>query len=278
VSHHGAAAAGVGEMRLPLDADAPPSHSALSACADNVRVDITSFDLSTPRPFFSARREPQELSAPLRQARARRLSARQRRDAERKLQNNQMHQWLSTHSLIAVPRVEISKTKKAALRECFAILDADGGGSIGLSELSLAMKALGFSAAQTKMAMEQGDRDGDGQLNFEEFVALLTRAGGPGGGDGGGGSLGQDSFPFALIANSYRISKLVDSHNPALHVPKSPPGGGLPPLAYAATTRLSKERVRPPAPPQGKPKPARPKPRNAALPAVEPRRGRVTAG
>lgn len=266
-------------MRLPLDADVPPSQSALASSADNVRVDITSFDLSTPRPYFSARREPRELSAPLRQARAQRLSARQRREAERKIQNNQMHQWLSTHSLIAVPRVEISKTKKAALRECFSILDADGGGTINLAELSLAMKALGFSAAQTKTAMEQGDRDGDGQLNFEEFVALLARAGGPGGGDGDGGSLGQDSFPFALIANSYRISKLVDSHNPALQLQRDTrPGGGLPPLAYAATSRLSKERARPAAPQQGKPKPARSKPSNAALPAVETRRGRVTAG
>ena len=60
------------------------------------------------------------------------------------MQLSQMHDWLSSHSLVAVPRVEISKTRKAALRECFAILDADGGGTINMSELSLAMKALGF--------------------------------------------------------------------------------------------------------------------------------------
>lgn len=271
-------------MRLPLSAvaEAPPSQSALTASADNVQLDvditsITSFDLSTPSPYFSARRGPRELSAPLRQARAKRLSARERRDAERKMFNNQMHQWISTHSLVAVPRVEISKTKKASLRECFAVLDADGGGTINLCELSLAMKALGFSAAHTRRAMEQGDRDGDGQLDFEEFVALLSHTGGPGGG-GGGGSLDQDSFPLALVANGYRISKLVDSHNPALQLQKDR-DRSLPPLAYAATKRLAMERARPPAAPQqGTPRPARPKLSNAALPAVEPRRGRVTAG
>ena len=36
-----------------------------------------------------------------------------------------------------------------------------------MAELSLAMKALGFSSDAVKDAMEQGDKDGDGVLNFE---------------------------------------------------------------------------------------------------------------
>lgn len=54
--------------------------------------------------------------AHLRQTRMRRLSSQSRKEAERKLQVSGMHDWLSRHSLVAVPRVEISKTRKAALR------------------------------------------------------------------------------------------------------------------------------------------------------------------
>lgn len=153
-----------------------------------------------------------------------------------------------------------------------------------MSELALAMKALGFSSASVKEAMEQGDRDGDGELNFEEFVALLARAGG-GGGGGLGGGLGSDAFPFALIANSYRISKLVDSHNPALAMggtqPPSKPSA-LPPIAYARAHKLTKERTRGDlglGRPGGKSKAAPGRQRqSSSLPPVDLRRGRKPFG
>ena len=179
---------------------------------------LTIVELSDPRspqPHFSARRTPSATVAPMRAARERRIKQGELAMHQRKLQMSQMHSWLATHSLVAVPAVEISKEYRASLRECFNMLDADRGGTINLTELSLAMKALGFSAAACKEAMEQGDRDGDGALNFEEFVALLSRVGG-----GGGSQSQRDSFPFSLVANSYRISKLVDSFNPAKQLAK----------------------------------------------------------
>mgnify|MGYP001174601231 CR=1 FL=1 len=170
-------------------------------------------DPSSPQPRFSARRTPSATVAPMRVARERRIKHGELAKHQRKLQMSQMHTWLATHSVVAVPTVEISKEYRASLRECFNILDADSGGTINLAELSLAMKALGFSAAACKEAMESGDRDGDGALNFDEFVALLSRV-------GGGGATSRDSFPFSLVANSYRISKLVDSFNPAKQLAK----------------------------------------------------------
>ena len=149
----------------------------------------------------------------MRAAQARRMKQGELAKHQRKLQITQMHSWLQTHSVVAVPTVEISKEYRASLRECFNHLDADSGGTINLAELSLAMKALGFSTAACKEALESGDRDGDGVLNFDEFVALLSRV-------GGGSARSRDSFPFSLVANSYQISKLVESFNPAKQLAK----------------------------------------------------------
>ena len=225
-------------------------------------------DPNNPRPHFSARRSSEELLAPMRAARERRIHHGEFARHERKLRMSQMNSWITTHTT-AVPTVELSTARRASLRECFDILDADSGGTINLSELSLAMKALGFTAAACKEALESGDRDGDGALNFEEFVALLARVGGGGGGSEG---MGGDSFPFALVANSYRISKLVESFNPARQLakeaalqrkhdsivaaataakrgslqPQDASGAGvgaLPPIAFAGTALLTRERT-----------------------------------
>ena len=162
----------------------------------------------SPRPFFSARRSHSELTA----GRPKRLSRRERAALERRLSDADTHAWLRTHSTVALPRYEMPKSKKRALRECFDLLDADGGGTIDLSEISLVMRALGFSPTAIKQAIKLGDRDGDGELSFDEFVALVTQSGGASGGGGGDA----DSFPFALVANSHRLTKLVDSYDPAV--------------------------------------------------------------
>ena len=114
-------------------------------------------DPSSPQPHFSARRTPSATVAPMRAAQARRMKQGELAKHQRKLQITQMHSWLQTHSVVAVPTVEISKEYRASLRECFNHLDADSGGTINLAELSLAMKALGFSSGEVKaMGMVEG--------------------------------------------------------------------------------------------------------------------------
>ena len=64
-----------------------------------------------------------------------------------------------------------------------------------------------------------GDSNGDGELDFEEFVTLIGTMGqgrsmadttahvaGPAG----------NTFPFALVANGYRITQLIDAFDPAV--------------------------------------------------------------
>jgi len=146
---------------------------------------------------------------------ASRIAPKRRLEAERRMQRYGMRQWLMTHSLVAVPRVELSQTRKASLKECFDMLDADASGSIDFGEASVAVKALGISMADMKEALAFSDRNGDGELNFEEFCQLIAtaEAAHP---EGDASNHSTDSFPFALIANSYNISKLIDSYNPAL--------------------------------------------------------------
>ena len=187
---------------------------------------------SAPRPIFSRRVSVSEQAGKLKQPRQR-LPMRKRREAEQRVQQYQMQRWLLKHSLIAVPRIELSSQRKAALHECFSLLDADSGGTINFSELSIAMKALGFTAAAIKEALALGDVDGDGELNFEEFCALISRAGTGGGSSSAAGAQG-DSFPFALIANSYRISKLVSSYDPALKPDDLSGARRLPPIGNGA--------------------------------------------
>ena len=186
----------------------PQSHSLPSLNPREASTLASSGTEHSPRPFFSARRSHSELTA----GRPKRLSRRERAALERRLSDADTHAWLRTHSTVALPRYEMPKSKKRALRECFDLLDADGGGTIDLSEISLVMRALGFSPAAIKQAIKLGDRDGDGELSFDEFVALVTQSGGASGGGGGDA----DSFPFALVANSHRLTTLVDSYDPAV--------------------------------------------------------------
>ena len=109
-----------------------------------------------PQPFFSARRSHAELTA----GRPRRLQPTERARLERRISDSHVHAWLRTHSTVALPRHELSKAKKRALRECFDLLDADKGGTISLDEISLVMKALGFAPKAIKEAIKLGDRDG----------------------------------------------------------------------------------------------------------------------
>ena len=67
----------------------------------------------SPRPFFSARRSHSELTA----GRPKRLSRRERAALERRLSDAATHAWLRTHSTVALPRYEMPKSKKRALRD-----------------------------------------------------------------------------------------------------------------------------------------------------------------
>ena len=197
-----------------------------------------------------------------------RLPKDERREANRQVRNLHTHNWMKKHSLKAVARTDLSKKRRMLLRGCFQLLDGDGSGTVEPAELGLAMTNLGFTSNDVRMAFEMCDRNGDGKLDFDDFVQLFTvawahrekriafqdsfardmsevvaQACRPVVPDGPGVAVAAESdeqehvttsFPFVLVANSHRISKLVDEcdpivrerHLPALSRSIPPPSTG----------------------------------------------------
>lgn len=61
------------------------------------------------------------------------------------------------------------------LRDAFAVFDTDGSGSIDRKELKKLMKKLGqiLSEAELDAMMDEVDSNGDGEISFAEFKALM---------------------------------------------------------------------------------------------------------
>lgn len=67
------------------------------------------------------------------------------------------------------------------LKEAFDIYDLDKSGRISAKELHAVMKKLGekCSLSDCRRMISSVDRDGDGEVNFNEFKAMMTRSSPP---------------------------------------------------------------------------------------------------
>ncbi|XP_074869324.1 calcium-binding protein 7 isoform X1 [Carettochelys insculpta] len=79
-------------------------------------------------------------------------------------------------SILAEQRpVEIPEDELEEIREAFRVFDRDGNGFISKQELGTAMRSLGYmpNEVELEVIIQRLDMDGDGQVDFEEFVTLL---------------------------------------------------------------------------------------------------------
>ncbi|KAG7322165.1 hypothetical protein KOW79_015023 [Hemibagrus wyckioides] len=69
----------------------------------------------------------------------------------------------------------ISAEELDEIREAFRVLDRDGNGFISKQELGMAMRSLGYMPSEVELAiiMQRLDMDGDGQVDFDEFMTIL---------------------------------------------------------------------------------------------------------
>ncbi|KAL1260597.1 hypothetical protein QQF64_008424, partial [Cirrhinus molitorella] len=87
---------------------------------------------------------------------------------------NYLSRSLSEHSN-SEQLASISVEELDEIREAFRVLDRDGNGFISKQELGMAMRSLGYMPSEVELAiiMQRLDMDGDGQVDFEEFMTIL---------------------------------------------------------------------------------------------------------
>jgi len=79
--------------------------------------------------------------------------------------------------VVIVPSPSLSKRVKAFLIcEAFMVFDKDGNGFISAAELRHVMTNLGEKLTDEEVdeMIREADIDGDGQVNYEEFVTMMT--------------------------------------------------------------------------------------------------------
>jgi calmodulin len=71
----------------------------------------------------------------------------------------------------------LSDAEIAEFQEIFNLVDRDGGGSITAAELGELMDTLGIDASpqEIEAMIKEIDQDGNGDIDFEEFVAVMSR-------------------------------------------------------------------------------------------------------
>ena len=62
------------------------------------------------------------------------------------------------------------------IREAFRVFDKDGNGFISAAELRYVMTTLGekLTVKEVDQMIRAADIDGDGQVNYKEFVTMMT--------------------------------------------------------------------------------------------------------
>ena len=62
-------------------------------------------------------------------------------------------------------------------KAAFSVFDQDGDGTINVDELGTVMKALGKETSEEELTemMLQADANGDGDVDFSEFLSLMTQ-------------------------------------------------------------------------------------------------------
>ena len=73
----------------------------------------------------------------------------------------------------------LSEEQIEEIREAFNLFDTDHSGSIDYRELKAAMRALGFEVKKEELQdmIDQADRDGDGEINPDEFYRIMKKRG-----------------------------------------------------------------------------------------------------
>merc|ERR1711990_1255704 len=68
----------------------------------------------------------------------------------------------------------LSEDQLDEIREAFGLFDADASGMIDVRELKAAMRAFGFEVKNEELKKMVSDVDGNGTIEFAEFLQMMT--------------------------------------------------------------------------------------------------------
>uniref|UniRef100_A0A2P2I267 Caltractin-like n=1 Tax=Hirondellea gigas TaxID=1518452 RepID=A0A2P2I267_9CRUS len=73
-------------------------------------------------------------------------------------------------------KFELTEEQKHDIKEAFTLFDSSASGTILTKELKVAIRALGFEPKkeEIKKMIAEVDREGTGQINFDDFLHLMT--------------------------------------------------------------------------------------------------------
>ena len=76
-----------------------------------------------------------------------------------------------------IKRLDIPEDKIAEYKEAFDMFDKDGSGTIDVGEIVKIMKNFGYpiKKSEAQRMISEIDDNGDGELDFEEFVTLMEK-------------------------------------------------------------------------------------------------------
>ncbi|CAM9293234.1 unnamed protein product [Rangifer tarandus platyrhynchus] len=78
---------------------------------------------------------------------------------------------------------QLTEEQNAEFKEAFSLFDKDGDGTITTKESGTVMRSLGhvmtnlgekLTDEEVDEMIREADIDGDGQVNYEEFVQMMT--------------------------------------------------------------------------------------------------------
>ena len=76
-----------------------------------------------------------------------------------------------------IKKLDITKDKIDEYKEAFDMFDKDGSGTIDVGEIVKIMKNFGYpiKKSEAQRMISEIDDNGDGELDFEEFVTLMEK-------------------------------------------------------------------------------------------------------
>eukprot|EP00210_Caulerpa_lentillifera_P000835 g808.t1 len=126
--------------------------------------------------------------------------------------------WLRKHGKVVHP--PLSSASKRQLKECFELMDADGSGAIDAEELHAAFKVsvellgLSMTRAEVITLIEEVDKDGSGEVDYCEFLQIMTttlsKTAEDSDGSNSGGTPKEAFIPFSLMATAYRRKRMIE--------------------------------------------------------------------